>query len=527
MNRSNANNLAFIGSSYLLAASAPDEKEIVIDAVAQLGLLPAEIGMLPKSPHYFDALGRMLEKSDCYILLLTEHHSRLPDDTRNWLDRELEIVKHSYIPVIALIHETAGEPGGPSSIERLLRDCNLCDEVYWSDPEQLEEGILTALQDYLLQPQVTAPRYAHDPEEIDLNDSALYAHSIQLQGFYYSAIYMTVKEYWVEIGLNEIRVNGKWVFPAREWGFHDSLRKQKFSKEEVYAGVASCKAGFLHIRLDKHEPHHDSLELRLYLGATTDVHDLAREDYDILFGSVHGLTSNVPNKNFAYKTIVARTSDDGKSVKLRYKNQIARHLYISRKSFVTKLEKYRFSEIPEMQLDRIKIKTPEHIEGTYRIWTEGRKGKNEIAQSKMVVKANYSASICNPVFENGKEQLCEIFFSSWLDEIRLIFVMRRQLDGLGPSDIASMAIMELPGKDQIGEILIGSFCSAGQKKDDRPSHHKTGVRGGYFVSKREELGREVKAAFIQEKDIDPNSIDMLHLLRAANGRRNKKRRQVT
>lgn len=543
MNRSNANNLAFIGAPYLLAASALDEKQIVADALSQLGLLPVETGLVPQSAHYFSTVGKLLDRSACYILLLTDHHVQLPDTTKNLLERELELTKSSDIPVIALIHESAGDL---LFVRRQLEDCNLMDEVYWNDLDQLREGAEVALREYLSQ-RTELPHHLPVVETMNLADSALYKKSIKLQGFYYSAIYMTVKEYSVEIGLEEVEINGAWVYPAREWGFHDSLRKKRFSENEVYVGTAMSKAGFLHIKLERNMAPPDSLELRLYLGAMTDVRALAEENSDILFGSVHGLTSRVPNQNFAYKTIVARCGSDGKSIGRRYKNQIARHLNISRKSFVTKLEKYRFHEMPEMQLDRIKISTPEHIEGTYRIWTEGRKGRNEIAQSRMIVRSNYSATICNPVFEKGKEQLCEIFFSSWLDEIRLIFVMRRQHDGHGPSDIASMAIMELPSKDHIGAILIGSFCSAGQKKDDRSVYlktgnrertsdllpheaheavqaglHKTGVRGGYFVAKREELGREVVADFVQENDIDRNDIDMLHLLRAANGRRNKK-----
>ncbi len=515
--------LILIGAPFVADISDNlDDKIKVLDVLAQNGFLPVESGMFAPttSDYYWSVLEGLASCACCYLVMIGEHHSG--SNAPQYIKNELKHIHHIGIPVILLIFDDdalrsefdPGQPGAAHGSPRIVE--------YWRNTDGLEKAVKSALKtlNKILEQSATAV--------LDLNNPRLFEKSVFFHAFYYSAINLEVKDYRLEIGINKkIFYKGIAGYPVREWDFHDHDRNDPDINNKIYEGIAYLRSGYLYFDMAKRREPHNGLNIRLYFGNANNIETLGSQE--ILFGSIQGITSRGANPIFCYKTVIARTGGAEQDAEPDISEQIDRLLHLTRKSFITRVKTLRFKEIKTMKLDSHRVDRGKHLEGVYRVWTEVRAkdGTEMILQSKMTVKKNYQVWIHNPVF--GEEPLhCEIHFSKQdSGKDKLIIVMRRSgEESAGAGDIATVAMMEFPKEEEMKSgVFIGSYCSAGREaglRNRKENEVSTEVRGGYFVTKREDLKRQDFQAGLFPVAKFENQIpfeQMLRRLRARNMRK--------
>lgn len=485
-----------IGAPFV--SDAPDimpDKVRILDVVAQNDFLPIESGMYAPttSQHYWEVLEQIASSSCCYLLLICKQ-----DGGSNYLSYirdELKKIHNVGIPVILLIFDDdqlkkeyafLTEPRQSGASREYAQFIE-----YWRNTEGLEKAAHSALKKLkrtLLK--------ATEPEIlVNLRDPELFSTPVYFQAFYYSAINLEVKDYRLEVGMDKkVHYRGITGYPVREWGFHDHDRDDPDINNKLYEGVAYLRSGYLYFDLSKRQEPHNGLNIRLYFGNANSIETLGSQE--VLFGSIQGITSRGANPIFCYKTVLTKRDGAEHDLETELKEQIDRLLHLTRKSFLTRTKTLRFKELKTLKLDSHRVDRGKHLEGVYRVWTgvRSKDGAEMILQTKMVVQKNYRAEIFNPIF-GDEPLLCEIHFSKQHSgKDKLIIVMRRNgEEGSGAGDIATVAMMEFPREEEMKSgVFIGSYCSAGAEagfRNRKEGDTTTEVRGGYFVTKREDLKR--------------------------------------
>lgn len=523
MYKKGSNNRILIGTPYLLNASSPEYKALLVSTFAAQDCFSFECLLEPTiaKNQFKRAFEQGINLAGAYVLLLGPTPEVYNDKLIDCIETELDIVKkQASLSIFALVYdnEQIREAFGFSqyhnpSKKRIdlagMQDHGDLKVLYWRDAKSLQQNARYVLD--------SLHRSVPNPG-LDLFKNTFYDKSVCFQGFFYSAVHLCIKDYRIQISRRQFMEEGKLVSPVRVWDFHGRFKTLDFANK-VYEGFAYIQSNFLYIDAHKSiEPPDDSINIRLFFG---NLGLDAIGEQEVLFGSAEGLTSSAA-QNFCYKTIVAKVADEEAVLPANHRLQLERHLLLSRKSFVTKLETTTFNQLPNLALEGTKIDKIAHLTGTYRIWTEGRKGKNEVVQSKLVVERNYQAKVYNPIF--GKQELhCEIHIGEGLGREKIFFIMRLKDRR---ASIATVGTMEMPDQDGLLKVLTGSFCSAGRSKHyqavGKDPHPITEVRGGYFTAMRtdmEELS-DFEPCFLTVEEImdDSQLLSMFRLLKAENGR---------
>ncbi len=525
MENNTSERFILIGAPFVsdISDNLPDKMK-VLDILAQNDFLPVESGMFAPttSEYYWKVLEQVAACACCYLLVIGKQEAG--SNAPQYIKNELKHIHHVGIPVILLIFDDdelrteydPRQPGAAHGSQQIIE--------YWRNTDGLEKAVQNALKELK---NILVQR-ANPDVVYDLNDPGLFARSVSFQAYYYSAINLEVKDYRLEIGMSrKVSYKGTIGYPVREWDFHDHDRDDPDINNKIYEGIAYLRSGYLYFDMAKRLEPHNGLNIRLYFGNANSIESLRSQE--VLFGSIQGITSRGANLIFCYKTILAKTEDTGHHTDPDIKDQIDRLLHLTQKSFLTRAKTLRFKEVKTLKLDSHRVDRGKHLEGVYRVWTEvrGKDGAEMILQSKMVVEKNYQACIYNPVF--GDEPLhCEIHFSKQdSGKDKLIIVMRRSgEESAGVGDIATVAMMEFPKEEEMKSgVFIGSYCSAGREPGSRNRKENevgTEVRGGYFVTKREDLKRQtfpVGVFSIEKFEKDRILYDqMLRRLRARNRR---------
>jgi hypothetical protein len=527
-------------SNNLVLVSSPDIQHLedadltdVFTALVKQGFLPMNIALRPqleRNDEYFEALGKALDTAWCFLVIIGEKGNNLEEPAWAYWKREVSMAQEKGVRVVVLVHKL--------SEAKQDRDCPVgdwVDRIVWNERRDLISKTISAL----------AKLKAND----DLKDDRYYADAINLQGFYYSAISLTVRDdYWLQIGTKPLRtINGVREYPAREWGFHD---EHSYGKgKNYYAGVAHAHGDFLHVHLERNG---DELNFKLYLGS----HDVigGLQSKDIFFGAMHGLSLKSGRKShFSYKTILAKTESAEQKIDVAHQTQIQRHLYLSRKSFYTKSEVRTYNNIEDLEIVHgERVNKARHLTGIYKVWTEGLRDSGAgVIQSMMKIDASLRTTIFNPIFKN-EELFCEV---SFIRPNKIMFVMRQKHTDRGVENILSVAVMEMPhDREQLSRPMVGSFCSIGMSSKKKRKTEKTPpprleddveVRGGYFVAILEDIKTpegvqwsdeaytdlvekyDVKllkdnSKPISKAEIDKSDEEMYQFLRRANGREGRK-----
>jgi hypothetical protein len=519
-----SNNLVLVSSpdiSHLEDANLTD----VFTALVKQGFLPMNIALQPQLEHndeYFEALNKALDTAWCFLVIIGEKGNNLDKAAWTYWQREVSMAREKGVHVVVLVHNL--------SEAKQERDCPVgdwADRVVWHKRGTLISETLKAL----------IKIKTHD----DLKEDRHYADSINFQGFYYSAISLTVRDdYWLQVGTKPLRtINGVTEYPVRERGFHDEHSK------DYYAGVAHAHGDFLHVHLERDG---DELDFKLYLGSGKVIAGL--QGKDLFFGAIHGLSLKSGRKShFCYKTVLAKTESAEQKIKASHQAQIQRHLYLSRKSFYTEPEVGTYGSIEDLEIvPGGRVNKARHLTGIYKVWTEGlRNSDGGVVQSMMKIDSSLRTTIFNPIFKN-EELFCEV---SFVQPNKIMFVMRRKHTSRGVENILSVAVMEMPDdREQLGHPMIGSFCSIGtsskKKRKTGKSHPRlednVEVRGGYFVAILEDIkapkgvqwNNERYAKLVEDydikrlkenskplhkTDIDKSDEEMHQFLRRANGRK--------
>jgi hypothetical protein len=426
---------------------------------------------LERDDEYFEAFSKALDTAWCFLVIIGEKGNNLAEAAWTLWRREVSMAQEKGVHVVVLVHK--------SSEAKQRQDCSVgdwVDRIVWNERGDLIPETVRAL----------ANIKAND----DLTDDRHYTDSINFQGFYYSAISLTVRDdYWLQIGTKPLRtINGVTEYPAREWGFHD---EHSYGKgKNYYAGVAHAHGDFLHVHLERNG---DELNFKLYLGS----HDVigGLQSKDIFFGAIHGLSLKSNRKShFCYKTILAKTKKAEYKINAEHQTQIQRHLYLSRKSFYTKSEVSTYGSIKDLEIVYgERVNKARHLTGIYKVWTEGlRNSGGGVIQSMMKIDSSLRTTIFNPIFKN-EELFCEV---SFIRPNKIMFVMRQKHTDRGVENILSVAVMEMPDdRGQLNRPMIGSFCSIGEtsitKEKRKTKSPRLGedieVRGGYFVAILEDI----------------------------------------
>jgi hypothetical protein len=483
MKKNNSNNLILIGAPYLLG-----EKKINLwSAIISVGGLPVTTGIdtplsneaeyLRESEVFQETLLSGLEKCTCYLLFIGKIN-KLPTATY----KEIDIVRSSGKPVI-LIHSNSEECRRVAiDVSKQLTNNNLQVVIFEESGGDLEKSIIASLKTFFT---VEEPWLQKHPK-IPSIQSFKGKDSFFLQGFYYSALDLTVKSYWVEIfhTTSEVFANSK-AFLAREKGFHDYYR------DTYYIGYAYIQSEYLHLDLYK-EGGGDTLTIRVYAGLSLDELEKGKNIY---FGTMQGTTSLQPKSSFCYKTALAWVGKEAQENKVEARPQISRLLSLRRKSFVSEETMMSLELAKQLAIgENIEVDRAKHITGIYRIWTLGTNKKREkgITQSKMTIYEDYTCRVENPIFPDIR-QFCEINFCENISKVgrpKIFFIMRHEkydrANRKGLGQITSVAITDLPIDSQtkdIGSLFVGAFCSAGQSPVDiKPNNTYRQVRGGFFMA---------------------------------------------
>ncbi len=505
MEYSTTNNLVFIGASVLLNAEDDLSAKLQIEeSLVSQDYLPFEIGVSPSSRVYTRAVTQAIINARCYFLLVGKNSPLLLQPfKKSVVDQELKIARDNDAQVYMFVHYSQQEAAEPW-IEKYATD-----HKSWGEINELPNFVVQVLQDYA---QHQAQGLRHD---------SYYTDAYHFKGFYYSAIHLEVRHYWLQIGKKAVdKRDGVDLFPVREWNFHDVYQLEDIGQDAYYSGLGHLHGGFLYANLSR---EHDHLTLNLSLGGSDEL-----RRHEVMFGSLQGVTHVGTNSNFCYKTVVARAAAVHTDIGDPNVVQIQRILYLARKSFLSKHETVKYAVLLEMLLEsRRRVDRARHVAGTYRVLTEGRSKRQEVVQSKMVIDENYNATIINPIIDKKRKLLCEIHFTDNIGKEKILFVMRDRTMGEVAGPIVGVAMLDFPlDADSIREELIGSFCSVGMTPGTPKVRSKSArqrqfeVRGGYFIARREDEKTDFEVGFIPCYQLiaeNPEFRDVYDKLRRENG----------
>ena len=530
MNGNTENNLVLVGAPYLLSAiMEPELKGKLMNVIIEQGFIPVELCLtVPENEQHYAHAHKQLSRSCACNLLWIGSNLNVSE----FLEKEFAAMLRTGKPVIVMMAEGTPEFRKKFAFIRKMRKRaeSSTPSVYvhtWADASAAPKELRKALKKIKKPARPPAPVMAWVP---NLSGPELFADSVSFTGYYYSSVRLAVRKFHLRVGASPL--NGHPEYGRHSAVFWKTIGDDPFARhdeEETFDGVAFLQSGFLHFDLGKRLEPRNSLHLRVYFGNSHSLNAINR--HDVMFGSIQGLTTDGTTRNYSYKTILVR-DDPGIPDKTRELTilQAERHLYLSRKSFLTKLEVLRYDgdAIKHMTVDGNRIDKAEHMEGVYRVWTEVRRaGETYILQSMMIIDCNYRSRFRNHIVDDGEEQLCEIHFSQHSGKEKLIFTMRR-ITNEGAGGITSTAMMEFPREDEMREVLIGSYSSVGKdpgfqhtKKGRTPKLPPTEVRGGFFVAKLEKLEKNFEVNLIPARQFedDPKYAEMLRFLREKNGRR--------